>query len=94
MRWWVVGLVAVVGCEEGVGLGPEKICDCAEDEFCDSGGGLCGAGDATPRCKPLPVTCPADDAPVCGCDDVTYDNECEANAAAQTVKYYDGPCEG
>ncbi|MEL6972508.1 MAG: Kazal-type serine protease inhibitor domain-containing protein, partial [Bacteroidota bacterium] len=40
----------------------------------------------------ITATCPADDAPVCGCNGVTYDNACYAEAAGITV-YTPGTCE-
>ncbi|MEL6656366.1 MAG: T9SS type A sorting domain-containing protein [Bacteroidota bacterium] len=40
----------------------------------------------------ITATCPADDAPVCGCNAVTYDNACYAEAAGITV-YTPGTCE-
>lgn len=77
-----LAFAAFAGC---AGTQTEVLCDCAADEYCATSE-LCGAGDEYPTCAPLPVTCPADLAPVCGCDGATYDNACEANRAGTSVQ--------
>jgi hypothetical protein len=52
---------------------------------------MCGAADAESVCKPRPEACDMIYAPVCGCDQKTYSNDCVA-AAAGTGVYSSGPC--
>ena len=72
------------GCPSGVGR------PCGIDSFCFQGH-FCKFPDGECRssgfgvCVVLPEVCPEIFAPVCGCDDQTYGNECEANAAGVSV---------
>ena len=63
---------------------------CFAGEFCRYEPG-CGFDDGLGVCTPRPVGCRSDGRPVCGCDNVSYDNECEANLAGTSV-LRDGPC--
>lgn len=65
---------------------------CSEKEFCDyRPGSYCGAADAQATCQPRPEMCIEIYKPVCGCDDKTYGNSCQANAAG--VGYHsEGEC--
>jgi len=64
--------------------------ECASDEFCEFPDDQCGDGQ-TGTCKPRPSICPAVVDPVCGCDNNTHNNQCEAAAAGTDVQY-DGRC--
>ena len=66
---------------------------CPDKQFCDfAPEAQCGAADQTGTCKPLPEVCPELYSPVCGCDDKTYGNRCEANVAGVSVRK-SGECE-
>lgn len=52
---------------------------CAAGEFCNYPiDAMCGAADQPGICTAIPELCPANFDPVCGCDDKTYGNACEA----------------
>ncbi len=72
-------------CGTIVGLG------CADGDFCDLPAGLCRGADLAGVCTPVPEVCPQLYAPVCGCDGVTYPNEC-ARQASEVQKAHDGAC--
>jgi hypothetical protein len=74
--------------QAGTGNMPSKECggllglQCGQGEFCAyAADAACGAADQTGTCKARPDACADIYSPVCGCDDRTYANECEANGA-------------
>src|SRR5688500_6756006 len=62
--------------------------DCAADEHCAWVAGACGVDGA---CRQLETTCPAAEAPVCGCDGATYPGRCVAGQHGVSVAY-EGAC--
>jgi hypothetical protein len=64
---------------------------CDAGQYCEFELG-CGAGDQEGTCKAVPQACTRELAPVCGCDDNTYSNSCEAHAAGVSVAKK-GACE-
>jgi Kazal-type serine protease inhibitor domain len=65
---------------------------CPTGEYCNfPAGAQCGAADQTGTCAKRPELCAQIYAPVCGCDDRTYGNACEAAAQGVSV-LRDGPC--
>lgn len=68
--------------------GPPRSCsnsaDCLAGEYCEKTEGSCGV---TGSCTLMLTACPAVWAPVCGCDDQTYGNACEAAASSVNVSY-------
>ena len=65
---------------------------CDPTEFCEyAAGAMCGAADQLGTCATRPDFCTAQYDPVCGCDNTTYSNACQA-AVAGTSVFSDGPC--
>lgn len=58
---------------------------CNSDEYCNFTDLSCGAADQTGRCDGVPEVCTEIYAPVCGCDDRTYGNACEAAGAGVSI---------
>lgn len=67
---------------------------CDPGEFCDLEPGSCQGADFAGECVPVEtIGCPEIFDPVCGCDGVTYDNDC-FRIMAFVSKDHDGPCAG
>ena len=80
---------------EGVRLAQLGACPCEVNSDCDPDQ-YCALDDSClnpGRCLPRPTSCEtADVEPVCGCDNVTYDNACSASQAGARVSA-PGMCE-
>jgi hypothetical protein len=63
-------------------IAPSCTPSCAIDEYCGTPSGSCGAGGT---CAMLPVTCSPLVDYVCGCNGLTYENDCVAARAGVSV---------
>jgi len=79
-------------CVPGALCGGEGGATCPTGDFCKPLIGVCTTG-APGRCVTIPTVCSKLFDPVCGCDGVTYDNSCGADAAGVAVESL-GPCGG
>ena len=66
---------------------------CPDGKYCEfAADAQCGAADQTGTCQIIPDVCTDIFKPVCGCDDKTYGNACEAAAAGVSVAS-EGECQ-
>ncbi|MCP4247241.1 MAG: hypothetical protein GY778_09350 [bacterium] len=95
----VVTLVGLCGCDgvpvvvgggdgdvtvsAGVCSGEEP--ECPEGTFCKFDNGTCDNPLRVGACEAIPEACGEIFQPVCGCDDTTYANECEADVAGVAI---------
>jgi hypothetical protein len=76
----------------------ERVCqpgdpygDCSEGEICEGHEGLCDVMGVAGWCQTPDTSCGYLYDPVCGCNDVTYSNDCERQAAGVWRDHW-GPC--
>ena len=84
-----VNIAAEGPCQKPCG-GPTGLL-CGDGEFCQYDAGTCGAGNAG-ICIDKPEACSKEYFPVCGCDLVSYGNDCMRQLAGVS-KAYDGECQ-
>ncbi len=65
---------------------------CPNGELCDLPAGMCGEADLEGVCVEKPEACPEIFDPVCGCDGVTYSNDCFRLMAGVQLDH-EGECE-
>lgn len=65
---------------------------CPTGQVCELPAGECQTADLQGECVERPEVCTTDYVPVCGCDGVTYSNDCN-RLMAGVQKDHDGECE-
>lgn len=66
---------------------------CAQDQYCEYPPASCGAANLQGECFVPPAVCPHVVDPVCGCDGVTYGNDCERRRARAQLDHPGGCAE-
>jgi hypothetical protein len=64
---------------------------CAEGQVCDLPPGECQSADLEGHCRARPEYCAQYFDPVCGCDGITYSNDCARLSAGVQLAHF-GPC--
>ena len=91
-----IGLANSANAKVGAPCGGFAGLKCGPHEFCEKPTGSCLIPEIQGTCLRVPVVCPfakkADIvAPVCGCNNKTYGNDC-LRQHAKVSKAYDGKC--
>ena len=77
----------------GQGCGGIQGLTCPEGQFCDiDTPNACDGADLSGTCRTTPQVCTRQWDPVCGCDGITYSNDCERRAAKVQLDH-PGACE-
>ncbi|KAL7541858.1 hypothetical protein ACHAXR_011295 [Thalassiosira sp. AJA248-18] len=88
----VTQIPTVTTCEVDPAADPVKTCETGE--FCELKSGVCNtfSGVQSGVCAPKPEACILMYAPVCGCDGITYGNDCAARSNGTSVSH-EGDCD-
>lgn len=79
-------------CEtEGADCGTIVGIPCGEGELCEMPDDTCSSADLGGTCVTIPEVCTEQYQPVCGCDGVTYANDCKRRGSL-VAKDHDGAC--
>jgi len=75
-------------CQDQIDCAMDSDCHSSQ-QYCSKPTGFCGTRGL---CITLPELCTGVYDPVCGCDDMNYNNPCLASSNSTSVKYH-GPCD-
>jgi hypothetical protein len=77
--------VKAVGLGKTCGGFPNMLCDAGL--FCQKKAGQCSVIDISGTCAKVPQVCPRHIMKVCGCNNVTYNNDCERQQAMVSLAH-------
>ena len=89
--------LTIFGAGAAQAVGPGKACggfpglQCDAGLFCQQKPGTCRIVDMSGTCVRIPQLCPMIVMPVCGCNNQTYNNACEAARASVSI-LHNGRC--
>jgi Kazal-type serine protease inhibitor domain len=92
----IVG-IALLACNDASAAAVGETCGglagvtCDRGLWCDPRRGFCSGADIQGSCVRVPEVCAMVYQPVCGCNKMTYGNDCERRRA-KVAKSHDGPC--
>jgi Kazal-type serine protease inhibitor domain len=72
----LAGIAGTAGAQVGPACGGGDDLKCPDGQACQFPIGQCGAANLPGNCVTVPSTCPEGGPKVCGCDGITYANEC------------------
>jgi hypothetical protein len=72
-----LGGAAATRAQDGAVCGGFANLKCPDGQACRFPAGQCGTADLAGACAAVPATCPEGGPQVCGCDGITYANECQ-----------------
>lgn len=87
-----LAVALLISCSGGGGGGGGAAClgsadpACSDTEYCQISSAGCGLDGTTGSCRSVPTDCTGQALnPICTCDGLTFDNECWAAQAGQSV---------
>jgi Kazal-type serine protease inhibitor domain len=84
-----ISTAGAAGVGEKCGTFPGGFCDAGQ--FCNHKPNTCALIGGEGKCVAVPAVCPMYVRPVCGCNGVTYNNDCE-RIKAMAQKAHNGRC--
>ena len=95
MMMTAVGVISLAGvadaAKQGQRCGGIVGIQCDAGLWCQMPSGQCGVADGAGTCVKAPEICNQIFLPVCGCNGMTYSNDC-VRQAAKVSKAHDGKC--
>jgi hypothetical protein len=87
----LLGLSGSAGAKVGDKCGGLSNSTCGAGEFCEHATGACSPADLAGTCARVSQICAQNFLPVCGCNGLTFSNDCERRRGGVS-KAHDGKC--